>query len=71
VFGLKSVMILYSAETSAPITVGRRTILLPEALFDSDSPDLLSAAVGHEMAHIGVPGEFLINVTLSSIIFQP
>jgi len=51
-FGLKSVMILYSAETSAPITVGRRTILLPEALFDSDSPDLLSAAVGHEMAHI-------------------
>src|SRR5215510_8222288 len=51
-FGLKSVTILYSAETSVPITVGRRTILLPEALFDSDSPDLLSAAVGHEMAHI-------------------
>jgi len=51
-FGLKSVTILYSTETSVPITVGRRTILLPEAMFDSDSPDLLSAAVGHEMAHI-------------------
>ena len=51
-FGLKSVTILYSAETSVPVTVGRRTMLLPEALFDSDSPDLLSAAVGHEMAHI-------------------
>jgi bla regulator protein blaR1 len=51
-FGLKSVTILYSAETSVPVTAGRRTILLPEALFDSDSPDLLSAAVGHEMAHI-------------------
>jgi beta-lactamase regulating signal transducer with metallopeptidase domain len=51
-FGLKSVTILYSAETSVPITVGRRAILLPEALFDSDSADLLSAAAGHEMAHI-------------------
>jgi|RhiMethySRZTD1v2_1073278.scaffolds.fasta_scaffold32819_1 bla regulator protein blaR1 len=51
-FGLKSVTILYSAETSVPITAGRRTMLLPEALFDSDAPDLLSAAVGHEMAHI-------------------
>jgi bla regulator protein blaR1 len=51
-FGLKSVTILYSAEISVPITIGRRTILLPEALFDSDAPDLLSAAVGHEMAHI-------------------
>jgi BlaR1 peptidase M56 len=51
-FGLKSVTILYSAETSVPVTAGRRTILLPEALFDSDAPDLLSAAVGHEVAHI-------------------
>src|SRR5262245_60076801 len=55
-FGLKSVSILYSAETSVPITAGRRTMLLPEALFDSDAPDLLSAAVGHEMAHIKRPG---------------
>ena len=60
-FGLKSVTILYSAETSVPVTVGRRTMLLPEALFDSDSPDLLSAAVGHEMAHIK-RGDFAFNL---------
>jgi beta-lactamase regulating signal transducer with metallopeptidase domain len=60
-FGLKSVTILFSAEISVPITGGRRTILLPEALFDSDSPDLLSAAVGHEMAHIK-RGDFAFNL---------
>jgi bla regulator protein blaR1 len=60
-FGLKNVTILYSAETSVPITVGRRTILLPEALLDSDSPDLLIAAVGHEMAHLK-RGDFVFNL---------
>jgi bla regulator protein blaR1 len=50
--GLKGVKLLFSSQTTVPITAGRRTIVLPEALFDSATPDLLSAAMGHEMAHI-------------------
>jgi beta-lactamase regulating signal transducer with metallopeptidase domain len=50
--GLKGVTLLFSSQTTAPITAGRRSIILPETLFDSATPDLLSAAMGHEMAHI-------------------
>ena len=50
--GLKGVTLLFSSQTTVPITVGRRSIVLPEALFDSAAPDLLSAAMGHETAHI-------------------
>jgi bla regulator protein blaR1 len=50
--GVKGVKLLLSSQTNVPITAGRRSIVLPEALFDSDAPDLLSAAMGHEMAHI-------------------
>src|SRR5262245_37761946 len=50
--GLKGVTLLFSSRTTVPITAGRRSIVLPEALFDSGTPDLLSAAMGHEMAHI-------------------
>jgi beta-lactamase regulating signal transducer with metallopeptidase domain len=50
--GLKGVKLLFSSQITAPITVGRRSVVLPEALFDSAASDLLSAAMGHEMAHI-------------------
>jgi beta-lactamase regulating signal transducer with metallopeptidase domain len=50
--GLKGVKLLFSSQITVPITAGRRSIVLPEALFDSATPDLLSAAMGHEMAHI-------------------
>jgi beta-lactamase regulating signal transducer with metallopeptidase domain len=50
--GLKGVKLLVSSQTTVPITAGRRSIVLPEALFDSAAPDLVSAAMGHEMAHI-------------------
>jgi bla regulator protein blaR1 len=50
--GLKGVKLLFSSQITAPITVGRRSVVLPEALFDSATSDLLSAAMGHEMAHI-------------------
>jgi beta-lactamase regulating signal transducer with metallopeptidase domain len=51
-FGLKDVTILFSAQIAVPFTAGRRSIVLPEALLDYDARDLLSAAIGHEMAHI-------------------
>ena len=50
--GLKGVKLLFSSQITVPITVGRRSVVLPEALFDSAASDLLSAAMGHEMAHI-------------------
>jgi len=50
--GLKGVKLLFSSQIAAPITVGRRSVVMPEALFDSAASDLLSAAMGHEMAHI-------------------
>jgi len=50
--GLKGVKLLFSSQINVPITVGRRSVVLPEALFDSAASDLLSAAMGHEMAHI-------------------
>src|SRR5262245_3744796 len=50
--GLKGVKLLFSSQITVPITVGRRSVVMPEALFDSATPDLLSAAMGHEMAHI-------------------
>jgi hypothetical protein len=50
--GLKGVKLLFSSQITAPVTAGRRSIILPEALFDSATPDMLSAAIGHEMAHI-------------------
>ena len=41
------------SQITVPITVGRQSVVLPEALFDSAASDLLSAAMGkHEMAHI-------------------
>jgi len=50
--GLKGVKLLFSSQITAPITAGRLSVVLPEALFDSAESDLLSAAMGHEMAHI-------------------
>jgi beta-lactamase regulating signal transducer with metallopeptidase domain len=50
--GLKGVKLLFSSQITVPVTVGRRSVVLPEALLDSAAPDLLSAAMGHEMAHI-------------------
>jgi hypothetical protein len=49
---LKGVKLLFSSQITVPVTVGRRSVVLPEALFDSAASDLLSAAMGHEMAHI-------------------
>jgi bla regulator protein blaR1 len=51
-FGLKCVALRSSSEIAVPFTAGRRTIVLPKALFHSDASDLLTASIGHEMAHI-------------------
>jgi TonB family protein len=50
-FGLTDVELLFSDEISGPVTAGR-TIILSESLRDEPSEDVLTTAIGHEMAHI-------------------
>jgi TonB family protein len=49
--GLSGVELLVSAQVSGPVTAGR-AIILPESLLAETSEDVLTTAVGHEMAHI-------------------
>jgi TonB family protein len=49
--GLAGVELLVSAQVSGPVTAGR-AIILPEPLLAETSEDVLTTAVGHEMAHI-------------------
>jgi len=51
-FGLSGVSLLASAEIACPIASGTRSIILPASLLDSDAPELLTAAIGHEMVHL-------------------
>jgi tetratricopeptide (TPR) repeat protein len=50
-FGLTNVPLLVSAQVSGPVTAGR-AIILPESLLAEPSEDVLTTAIGHEMAHI-------------------
>ena len=61
--GLRGVSILGSAQISGPLTLGirRAAIVLPEGMFQSTSPQELTAALCHEMAHIR-RHDFLMNL---------
>jgi TonB family protein len=50
-FGVTGVPLLASGQVSGPVSAGR-TIILPESLLPETSKDLLTTAIGHEMAHI-------------------
>ena len=50
-FGLSGLQLLTSPQVSGPVTAGR-AIILPESLLTETSVDVLTTAVGHEMAHI-------------------
>lgn len=52
--GLSEVALVGSPSVAVPVTVGLRqpVIILPERLLVETSTELLSAAIGHEMAHI-------------------
>jgi beta-lactamase regulating signal transducer with metallopeptidase domain len=53
-FGLKSVKLLASGRVSGPVTAGafRPVVILPVSMLAEASEDVLTTAVGHEMAHI-------------------
>ena len=50
-FGLNGIPLLVSARISGPVAAGR-AIILPESMLAEASEDVLTTAVGHEMAHI-------------------
>ena len=50
-FGVKGVELLFSDEISGPVTAGG-VIILPQSLLGRESEEMLTTAIGHEMAHI-------------------
>ena len=50
-FGVTGAELLFSDTLGGPVTAGR-AIILPETLLAETSEELLTAAIGHEMAHI-------------------
>jgi beta-lactamase regulating signal transducer with metallopeptidase domain len=50
-FELSGVELLTSSTVTGPVTAGR-VIILPESMLNETSEDVLTTAIGHEMAHI-------------------
>jgi len=67
-YGLTGVELLFSAEVSGPVTAGQ-TIILPQALLAEPSKDVLTTAIGHEMAHIA-RRDFACNL-LYELLYLP
>ena len=67
-FGLSHVELLFSTNISGPVAAGR-TVILPESLLAEASDDVLTTAVGHEMAHIA-RRDFACNL-LYELLYLP
>ena len=75
-FGLGPVTLFCSSAVNGPVTLGARepAILLPQGFLEHAPPDHLTAALGHEMAHIR-RRDFLLNLLgelwLLPVAFHP
>ena len=72
-FGLHGVKLLASSRVSTPVTAGR-AVILPEPLFAETSKDVLTTAIGHEMAHISrhdFPCNLLYEALYLPLAFHP
>jgi beta-lactamase regulating signal transducer with metallopeptidase domain/cell division septation protein DedD len=67
-FDVTGVELLASSRVSSPVTAGK-TIVLPESLFYATSEEVLTTAIGHEMAHIA-RHDFAGNV-ISELLYLP
>jgi beta-lactamase regulating signal transducer with metallopeptidase domain len=63
--GVRDVEMLSSTGISGPVTAGG-AIILPASLLEETSEDVLTAAIGHEMAHI-VRRDFAFNLFCEAI----
>ncbi len=70
-FALQDVDLLWSSDVSSPVTVGMRrpAVILPEVLRDSTSEDVLTTAIGHELAHVA-RRDFTLSL-LSELLHVP
>ena len=71
--GVSRVRVVGSTTAAGPFTLGRR-VVLPAALFDPAAASLLTAALGHELAHVrrrdfGV--NLLLEMLLVPLAFHP
>jgi beta-lactamase regulating signal transducer with metallopeptidase domain len=72
-FGLTGVKLLFSAQVSGPVTAAG-AIILPQSLLIEAPEDMLTAAIGHEMAHIArhdFAGNLLYELLILPIGFHP
>jgi beta-lactamase regulating signal transducer with metallopeptidase domain len=70
-FGVTRVRVLCSERVRVPVTVGvlKPLVILPDALARGREADLLTSAIGHELAHVA-RRDYLFNL-LYEIIFLP
>jgi beta-lactamase regulating signal transducer with metallopeptidase domain/uncharacterized membrane protein YkoI len=70
-FGVARVRVLCSERVSVPVTVGvlQPLVILPDALAREPEADLLTSAIGHELAHVA-RRDYLFNL-FYEIIFLP
>jgi beta-lactamase regulating signal transducer with metallopeptidase domain len=72
-FGLTGVKLLFSAQVSGPVTAAG-AIILPESMLIEPPEDVLTAAIGHEMAHIArhdFTANLLYELLILPIGFHP
>ena len=72
-FGVEAVELLFSAQLSGPVNAGG-AIILPESLLAETSEDVLTTAIGHEMAHIArrdFAWNLVYEVLLLPVSFHP
>ena len=70
-FNLRSVKLLASGRISGPVTAGafRPAVILPTSMLAETSEDVLTTAIGHEMAHIA-RHDFAANI-LYELLYLP
>jgi beta-lactamase regulating signal transducer with metallopeptidase domain/cell division septation protein DedD len=70
-FGLRDIELLSSRQVLTPVAAGawRKAIILPEPLFSSTNEDVLTTAIGHEMAHLA-RHDFALKV-LYEVLYMP
>jgi beta-lactamase regulating signal transducer with metallopeptidase domain len=72
-FGLTGVKLLFSAQVSGPVTAAG-AIILPESMLIGPPEDVLTAAIGHEMAHLArhdFAANLLYELLILPIGFHP
>jgi beta-lactamase regulating signal transducer with metallopeptidase domain len=70
-FGRRGVELLASGRVAGPVTAGafRQAVILPSSMLSETSEDVLTTAIGHEMAHIA-RHDFAANI-LYELLYLP